>query len=793
VLILEDLHWVDLSTLDLLSALARRRGPAKLVLLGTYRPADVAVSSQLRGLKQDLLTHHLSVEIALERLEEAGVAEYLAAEFPGADLPSDLARMIHRHSGGNPLFMTAIVQDMGKKALIAQHEGVWALSVPLEAIAPVPETLQQMLDVQFEQLGEMERSILERASVAGERFSVWAIAAVPDLLPDPIEHVCEGLTERQQFIRSAGLQQVADEGIFAHYEFRHSLYRQAVYQRLSDAHRSRLHRTVGEQLKILCKSGRTELAGELAAHFEEGGDYPQAIDYLLLSADNAVRRFAYRESIQALEHALTIVPRLPAGARIGGQIQLRERLGDAHYWFGAMVESARAYQAAATQAADAGLTAARVHALTYLVRPFGLIDPDRGIAAIEEAELLGAGLGDPLLHAHTRLLAAGSRLMYDTWRKKDWETSASAREDIDRQSDAGLLPYHRVIYAHLQLLQGDYTEALRTLDPGISSMNKPASLMAYFFVLSGRTLALLFSGQFGELMRIIRAVTEMAEKNGNDPWLPWLFSFREAWLRTVALDFEGALQLCERLTRTSREHPLGQPRTIARLAAGYAELEHGRYAEASEKFQEILNPKITPKFFLHWYWRMNAQLGLSNVRLATGDLENASKEAERFLQAVSSTAEPNLQALAWEVRARVAMAGKDWTGAADNIQKGLAIVETYQIPTAAWRVHATYIRICADTRTTRTRQRHTGRVRRQSSSRSPTRLLPTSRCASRSSEQQRCAESGAQEQSAWMRGTAARSPAHVALQLGSGTTNAVLQTRHRDGGTTAGGAIAAEE
>src|SRR6266481_5397700 len=82
IMVLEDLHWVDASTLDLISALARRRGPAKLVIVGTYRPADVIISqSPLKALKQDLLVHNLCHEIALERLEESDVGEYLTEEF----------------------------------------------------------------------------------------------------------------------------------------------------------------------------------------------------------------------------------------------------------------------------------------------------------------------------------------------------------------------------------------------------------------------------------------------------------------------------------------------------------------------------------------------------------------------------------------------------------------------------------------------------------------------------------------------------------------------------------------
>jgi hypothetical protein len=86
---------------------------------------------------------------------------------------------------------------------------------------------------------------------------------------------------------------------------------------------------------------------------------------------------------------------------------------------------------------------------------------------------------------------------------------------------------------------------------------------------------------------------------------------------------------------------------------------------------------------------MNAQLGLSNAGLASGNLRKARLDADRFLDSALSTAEPNLQALAWEVGARVAMAEKDWKGAEEKIEKGLAVLQRFEVPTSAWRVHAT--------------------------------------------------------------------------------------------------------
>ena len=118
VVILEDLHWVDPSTLNLISALARRRESSKLLLVGTYRPVEVVLTqSPLKALKQDLLVRHLCREIAIERLEESNVAEYLTKTFRTNSLPPGLANLIFKNSGGNPLFMVAIVQDLVKKGL----------------------------------------------------------------------------------------------------------------------------------------------------------------------------------------------------------------------------------------------------------------------------------------------------------------------------------------------------------------------------------------------------------------------------------------------------------------------------------------------------------------------------------------------------------------------------------------------------------------------------------------------------------------------------------------------------
>ncbi len=688
VLILEDLHWVDPSTLDFISALARRRGSTKLLLLGTYRPADVILSqSPLKALKQDLVIHDLCHEVSLERLEESDVAEYLTIRFNGGDFPADFARLIYRHSGGNSLFMVTILQDMMKRGLIAQAGDRFTLKVALEAVdLSVPETLDQLIEAQFKQLSAVEQRILKSGSVAGERFSIWAITTAAEIDSDLIEDTCESLADRLQFIKASGTHELANGQISAHYDFRHSLYREVLYRRLSEGTRSKLHLLLARRLKGLCNPCEPELAAELALHFEGGYEYEQAIYYLIHAANNAAGRLAYRDSIEILRHARELTTKLGPVRRAELEVQVLELIGNAHFVLGALPESAQAYGDAATLADKADLKTAKVHSLICAMYPLGFIDPGQGLAALDQAVQTSKVVDDPLLMARTQMGAAGSRLVFDTWSREDADLCTSAHETMVRLGASGEDHFQQIVYAHALILQGNYQEALEICETGISWMNHGISQIAHFGALSGKTLALLRMGKLGEVFRITQVGKEMVEENLARSWA---LALREAWLRTLAFDFEGAQRICATICEDKSEYLAGQPETIGRIAAGCAAIYHQDFAQAIEHFTLVCDPEVSTKFFLHWVWRMAAQFELGNAWLLSGDIPHARTAAAAAFESALSTADPHLQALAWELKARVAMAENDLDDARECIEHSLAIVDRFEILVAGWQANAT--------------------------------------------------------------------------------------------------------
>ena len=683
VVILEDLHWVDPSTLDLISAFARRREPAKVLLLGTYRPVDVVLSqSPLKTLKQDLFLRRLCHEIAMERLEESDVADYLAKIFTAESLPAGLANLIHHNSGGNPLFMVAIVQDMADKGLIAEDRGRLMLTAPLQEVYPgIPETLQQMLEIQLERLSPEELRILQSGCVAGERFSAWAAAAMLEASPAFIEEACDRLASRQQFIRSVGVHDAPNGAPSAHYEFGHSLYRQALYRSLPGHHRSKLHRSLGERLMPICDAGRPELASELALHFEEGRDYKRAARCLMLAAENVAHRFSQRDSIQILQHALALVSVPGPGSNPELEIEILQRIGDTQYILGEMSDSAVSYEGAVDLAERAGLRAAHARALVQLGFPAWYLDAARGSEVCRQAIEVSESLDDPLLAAQTRLAVAGFRFVYDAGREEDAKVCSAALLAIRRLNGSSTVHDG---YIYVQALQGDYQEAERQADILIQATANRLGRAPKFLILAA-------SGRFGELLRMVRTLRELDERNGEDPWVSIL---GESWLRTLCFDFEGVRRL-SKIVSDAEPHAAWM-RTVSRISSGYAELYRGNPTEALQYFSEVRDPRITSNFILHWRWRLHAQLGMTEARLQAGDIANAHREADDVLASALSAADHNMRALAWEMKSRVARAENDFDGARVCIDHALAILDRFDIPVAAWQVHRTAGDLYAD-------------------------------------------------------------------------------------------------
>lgn len=304
LLVLEDLHWSDDATVRLLGYLARRRGSTALMVLGTFRPAELILQDHpLAGLRHELRLHRLCREIDLESLSEAELGDFLAGRF-GQETPEAFVRALHAHTSGLPLFVVNVVDELVDEGKLRHGADGWTFPDPDDMT--VPRSIAGVIERQIARLTPEQQRVLGAASVAGIEFLDLLLAEVLQTPAPDLQALLNEAGARLSWLRCIGATSLEGGDIGARYAFAHSMYRHVLYERLPPPHRLLLHRQWATALASLHGSGASEFATELALHFERGDMPAAAAGQLAIAAAGALARGAGREALRGARHALQL-------------------------------------------------------------------------------------------------------------------------------------------------------------------------------------------------------------------------------------------------------------------------------------------------------------------------------------------------------------------------------------------------------------------------------------------------------------------------------------------------------
>ena len=291
ILVVEDLHWADRSSLDLITAVARRRRPAPLLLLGTYRHTDLDDAHVLSTAVTELVVRGLATDIRLAALSLDAAGELVAQHRRAVDpMPPDIVQRLHRRSGGNPLFLSAML-EAGVDAAATEP-------------AVLPRSLREMVERHLDRLAPQDRDLLDTAAVAGIEFAVELLGSGPEV--EQASRRCEALARRDHLITFD-----ASQGP-GRFRFRHALYQEVTYARLAPSKVRTLHQAVGERLEAMTGDDASSAAA-LAEHFTRSGDAHRSVRYRLDAAGVAAARSAPAAALSHLQAGLRMLARLPDG------------------------------------------------------------------------------------------------------------------------------------------------------------------------------------------------------------------------------------------------------------------------------------------------------------------------------------------------------------------------------------------------------------------------------------------------------------------------------------------------
>lgn len=376
VLVIEDLHWADSMTLDLLAALARTRAAPRLLVLATFRPVDAAIHEHpITARARELTRERHAVEIALAPFDVDDVAAYLQASLGDGALPDGVAVRLENLSAGNPLFLRALVDELIAGSAFERRAGAWVLAPGADRrLAELPESLRAFVASEIERLPPALRRVVEGASVVGTEALVPEVATTLALPMNDVAEACERLASIGRIFRRAGHGRWPDGTMVGRYAFPHASHRRIVCDGLATHDRRTLHRRLALGLEKAYGSTAPSIAAHLAGHFDRGGMRERAVAYLDLASSTAEARFAYGEAAAHLATALELLD-----ATSGPTGDDSERAGDLSLRLGALLVLANGYSRPEVEHAYARALAIfeRVQA------PLGIFTAEMGLTVVD--------------------------------------------------------------------------------------------------------------------------------------------------------------------------------------------------------------------------------------------------------------------------------------------------------------------------------------------------------------------------------------------------------------------------
>jgi len=278
LLVLDDLHWTDDSSLELLAYLARHLQDERILIIGTCRDAELMPSSNLRTLINDLRREQAIVTLPVQPLTQGQIGSLVAY------LPEDIVQSIQTQAGGNPFFAEELARYSDTDAA---NDNQTLLTTVL------PETIAAVLDRRLSRLSSDCQTLLGKAAVLGGSFEFSQLLFMAGDQGTNEDTILDLLEEALR----AGLLTEEGTGVRITYHFWHPLIVSHLYERLSAARRAQLHRRVANALLHLHRGRETEVAAAITHHLRKGGsDLMQIAHYAEIAGNRAYALSAYSEA-----------------------------------------------------------------------------------------------------------------------------------------------------------------------------------------------------------------------------------------------------------------------------------------------------------------------------------------------------------------------------------------------------------------------------------------------------------------------------------------------------------------
>ncbi|MEP6920350.1 MAG: AAA family ATPase, partial [bacterium] len=688
VLLLEDLHWADPSSVDLLRHLSQRISNQRLLIAGTFRPEDIERTNHpLKRYKAEMQAHKLCEELALDSLSPEHIQDYLNVTFGPHSFPPEFARHIHDKTEGHPLFATNLLQYLHERGDIAKTNEHWSLSRPiLEMALELPESVRSMIGRKMDSLGEAERRALQYASVEGQEFLSTVVASLLNVDEVDLEEMLAQLENTHRLVVTLGEEELPDGSLATRYRFAHALYQNFLYSGLVAKRRIMLHKQAAEQLAQRYEKRAPHIATQLALHFEQGRDFVRAVEFLSHAGDNATALYANDEAADHYTRALGLAEKLSDEIQSEAVATLFGKRGAANMALSRFDQSVEDYmsmlkhqEVTDSPAKNAAVLIALATTLFFSHRL------DEMKTRADEALDAAKRAGSETLRLDTMCLMALKHLCYG-----ELAVGRPILDDVIKSSRA--IDHKPALLAGLAwrgclyFFQTDYERAIECVEEAIQLASR---LRDGFLYLTSMFFLGLSHGNLGRMSQGIATLEEaiqMAGRNGDRFWYPRMPNCI-GWMHRELQDFEGAFKHDQEGLRVARQYHVLEAEANSLINLGIDHTNEGKAEETMSAFRE------THEIFERdaWFrWRYNIRLEAATAWhwLRQGDTKQAGVFAQRLLDTASEHEVHKYIAEAHRLKAQIAIAVGDPATAEAEFNAVFDELKRYPAPLVEWKTLA---------------------------------------------------------------------------------------------------------
>ena len=671
VLVVEDLHWIDKTSEEVLLHLADSIPTARVLLLMTYRP----------GYQNPFGERTYTTRIGLRTLSDHDSLRLAAGMLAISEFPPELRDLIVRKAEGNPFFLEEVFKSLLEVGALQQRDGRYMLTKPIAEIY-VPTTIQDVIMARIDRLEEVPKKALQLASVIGREFTVRLLERISDMharLEGFLQElkVLEFIYERSFYPELA-------------YMFKHALTHDVAYNSLLMQRRKELHQLIAMAIEELYAERLPESYEVLAYHYEHGEVWEKALEYLVKAGHKAQQAYANREAREHYSRALHVCERLGAAVEPSTLLTLYAGQGAVHVLLSEFRLAAEAYQRMLAAARQLGDRAREAEALAQIgFAFFWAHEFEQALDYAEQAKTLARAIGAKSSLA-TSLWVIGKVPMvlgkFDEAAPYFVEALEISREAGDRVQEG----YSLFDLGLLHSWKGEYEQGLQLEEQGIRFGHAHNLALVLIWNVWAKGLTCCGKGAYDEAVVSLQEALKWSEQLG-DQFFKCRILNTLGWVYGELYDLEQAIRYNHEAAEAS--YTTGEPEhtRYAEINLGNNYLLLGDHEQAErylkKVYREVQQPGTWGDEWMKWRYTQYLYHSLGELWLTKGNAAQALAFAEECLKLAEPTVSRKNLVKGWRLKGQALLAQGQGEQAEAALSQALTVAQEIGNPPQLWKTY----------------------------------------------------------------------------------------------------------